>query len=464
MFLRAANSSLAAAQVARGVRHDRLQLRPADYTERRPTGCLLIWRDLPHWMVVDPDFHAFLQRFDGQRTVADALSGSSSAEMDEDALCDTVSHLVSIGVLRGELRQPSRRAAPARTPSLIENVAVNLTRACNLRCRLCYNLDNLHGTTHGELTHREIITFLKQLKGFLVEKPSLFLMGGEPLLCPDKALAVSSFAARAGFQVLISTNGTQITEQFARWARRIGIQVQVSIDGHRADLNDAVRGRGSYAKAAEGLRILVSSGVHSILSMVCHAGNLLHIESFYRFAKSMKVNEARVIPLKRMGGALGGRIAPAPVSRIVAEMVSMLRAHPEYSELMGRDCLSILAASCAAAVRRTSCGTGLQTLLLDSDGGIYPCLNTCMADFRVANIRDGGFDFGRVWRSSPVLNSVRKQTSVEVPGNACSKCLVRYWCLGGCRGETVATGGTLGSRSCACKDLRNATRAAEPNR
>ena len=53
-----------------------------------------------------------------------------------------------------------------------------------------------------------------------------------------------------------------------------------------------------------------------------------------------------------------------------------------------------------------------------------------------------------------MLNRVRQQTAIDNPDNECSQCLVRYWCLGGCRGETYAVKGTLGDRAWNCKDLR----------
>lgn len=94
---------------------------------------------------------------------------------------------------------------------------------------------------------------------------------------------------------------------------------------------------------------------------------------------------------------------------------------------MGRGRLSIPGGSCRLGIRRPSCGTGLQTLLLDANGHLDPCLNTNIPQFRFGNIRDAGFGFADAWRHSPVLAMVRTQTSIERTENPCSRCLVKYW-------------------------------------
>ncbi|MHC4201462.1 MAG: SPASM domain-containing protein, partial [Planctomycetota bacterium] len=144
------------------------------------------------------------------------------------------------------------------------------------------------------------------------------------------------------------------------------------------------------------------------------------------------------------------------VHRLVRTAYSLLCDNPEFVKLSGRDGFSILANTCRYSAKRPSCGTGAQTFLLDADGTIYPCLNTNLREFRVANIRDSGFDFASVWRDSPLLQQFRRVTSVCEQENHCSPCPVKHWCLGGCRGETHATRGSLSEKAYNCTDLRKA--------
>lgn len=51
-----------------------LTVRRADYEEQREGNHLLVWRDLPCWMIVDHDLRSLVNFVDGRRN-ADELAG-----------------------------------------------------------------------------------------------------------------------------------------------------------------------------------------------------------------------------------------------------------------------------------------------------------------------------------------------------------------------------------------------------
>jgi radical SAM protein with 4Fe4S-binding SPASM domain len=427
-----------------------LRLNQPDYREKRGGNVLFVWGRIPYWTVVDEELAGFMDSLDGERTMDELLNATSIPGQ----IVDFLRNLVRVGAIT-DIRKPDKAVSQPRLDApLIENISINLTRRCNLRCAFCYNLNSLYNDDSDELEAAEIIEFIDRTKAFRSPPCTFIILGGEPLLYPDKLLSVARHAIRQGMDTLVSTNGIPVTEEIARQAKELGLQVQVSLDGHNAALNDRVRGTGSFDRALAGVKILVRNGVHTILSMVCHEGNANHLEEYYRFASEMGVNEARFIPLKRMGGGSGGCFTPAKTKDLILESTRVLTQHPEYLRLMGRDAFSILAATCGNSARRRSCGTGLQTLLLDSDASIYPCLNTNAPEFRVANIRDKGFNFAQIWRESPILRNIRLLTAVNNSGEQCSACPVLYWCLGGCRGETYALTGKLDDVPYNCEDWK----------
>lgn len=431
----------------------RLSLAKPDYIERKNGRHLFIWKDVPHWMIIDDEFSQLLTRCDGQKPLETVLAGVSGERTLDKLLLSEIRNLISLGILKDAQARTKTKNIDQQQPIPLENIAINITRRCNLRCPFCYNLEAPAGNGDNDLTCDEIITFLRETKSALSRKPSLALVGGEPLEFPEKVIAVSNYAIKHRFNTLVSTNGTKITDQFAQQAREIGLEVQVSIDGHNAETNDPLRGKGTFEKASRGIQILVRHGVYSIMCMICHSGNFEYLQDFYELADSLGVNEARFIPLKHVGGGAKCNLKPVNMEEMMKKAVRIFNNRKDLRRLMGRDCFTITANTCRLSNKRPSCGTGLQTLLLDSDGTLYPCLNTNVNAFRVANIRDEGFNFVQTWNNSRVLNNVRKLTSIENTNNACSKCLVRYWCLGGCRGETYATRGTLNTKASNCKDL-----------
>ena len=426
-----------------------------DFVEQRGANFLLIWKNIPHWMIIDSEFYSLLKHFDGAKTLQELTKGLPIKQRFDRRLSAGISNLLSLGILtevdKDFENQP--KTMQPKTP-LIENIVINITRKCNLHCNYCYNANFPEVNINLEPEPDQIISLLEQTKPFLSAKPSLTILGGEPLLYPDKVLFLSNQANRMGFKTLVSTNGTTITDDICRHARKVGLEVQVSIDGHKPELNNTYRGKGTFQKAITGVKTLVKHRVYTIMSMVCFEENFPYLEDFYRLAHSLNVNEARFIPLKSLGRAKNAGRKPPAIETILKSAASMLEKNVELRYLTGRDCLSIIANECRCANKRQSCGTGLQTFLLDTDGSIYPCLNLNNPKFKVANITDSNFRFSHVWQNSPVLKNIRSLTSVQNPDKPCSECIVKYWCLGGCHGETYANTGSLKGRAYNCKDLR----------
>ena len=431
-----------------------LTLRQPDYVEHRGPRVLLVWKDVPHWMVVDEEMKAFLFLFEIPQCFSDLISKNSHLQHHRKELLAVVKELYKKGVLTDAGGDVVQREKPSDSLLPIENIAWNLTHKCNLRCCYCYYMDSLNDSKSHELSADEIVDFLKTVKPLISKRATLTVLGGEPLLYPDKLLEVCRFARKMRMNPLVSTNGTLIDAAFAKEAKRIGLEVQVSLDGPNAEMNDPLRGNGTFEKIRKGVAILNEHGVDTILSMVCCRGNFDSLKDFLDLAIEWGVGEARFIPLKQMGGAKSGAMEMVSNYDIVTKAYQLLKENAQYRKLLGRDCLSILANTCRYSTRRDSCGTGLQTFLLDADGALYPCLNLNQEAYAFGNIRENAFGFGQIWKKSEILGNIRECVSVDNSERPCSECLVKYWCLGGCRGETVVNTGDLKAPSIHCGDLR----------
>jgi len=429
-------------------------LRKPDYQENRDGRWLHIWKDIPHWLVVDTELHNLLNELDGLRSLDEILDLHPNWIPMRDSILAGIRAMEESGVVKSTDTISERKPSTSERAIPIENVSLNITRRCNLQCKFCYNLGFPEPDSEKELSAKQIWHFLRRLRPMLGKKPSLTILGGEPLLRPDDLLLLGVYTKQAGFETLVSTNGTLITESFAKQAALIGLQMQVSLDGHNAELHDAVRGDGAFNKAIEGIKRMIQHKVYTTISMVCHKENLLYLEEFYDLAKSLGVNEARFIPLKCIGGGIDGGFSPVSTFEMLKVSFDLFKRRPDLLQLAGRDAFSIIANTCKYSITRKSCGTGLQTLLLDSDGSIYPCLNTNLPEFRLANICDADFDFPKMWHHSAQLGDFRKQTAVTETDGVCFDCVARHWCFGGCRGETYISTGNIKAKPMGCADMR----------
>jgi radical SAM protein with 4Fe4S-binding SPASM domain len=408
-----------------------------DYREERANRVLLVWGDLPFWLVVDKPAARFIGLLAEGRSLATAMRASGGAEREAAAI---VARLRQAGVTG------SRRS---RVPKeRIESISLNVTNRCNLRCTFCYNAGRV---TDAEISAEQMIRGLDGLRRFIAPGAMLALLGGEPLLEKEKTLALGQWARRRKLRAIVSTNGLLVDGDFAREAAAAGMDCQVSLDGATAEAHEAVRGPDTFERAVKAVAALVGGGAHTLLSMVVHAGNVAEIPDFVRLAQRLEVHEARFIPVKRLGG--GDSFALPDLAGLCGQVVRLVRDEPELGTLLGRDYVSILAHTCQTCSPRRGCGTGSQTLLLDADGSVYPCPNLTQPQFAAGSIvTDNPAD---LWRHSNVLASVRALAKFGA-GHACGECFLRHWCLGGCRGETYALTGDLSARPPAC----DANRAA----
>src|SRR5271165_4510265 len=120
-----------------------------------------------------------------------------------------------------------------------------LTYACNLACLHCLS-------SSGRRDPRELSTDECRALIDEYERMQIFYVnigGGEPTIRSDFWDLVE-YATGHHVGVKFSTNGSRITGDVAAWlAASDYVDVQISLDGATAEVNDAVRGEGSYATA-----------------------------------------------------------------------------------------------------------------------------------------------------------------------------------------------------------------------
>src|SRR5215207_873879 len=158
-----------------------------------------------------------------------------------------------------------------------------LTYACNLSCVHC--LSSSGRRDPRELSTAEAMAVVDEL-----ERMQVFYVnigGGEPTVRPDFwELVDYATAHRVG--VKFSTNGVRITDvAAAKLAASDYVDVQISLDGATAEVNDSVRGPGSYATARGAMDRLAAAGFRGFkVSVVCTRSNLDQLNKFKRMTDS----------------------------------------------------------------------------------------------------------------------------------------------------------------------------------
>lgn len=418
----------------------RLQAAKPDYIEERNGRFLFFWGDYPHWLVTnEAGRNILLLLFKGKETESiisfyQKEAGCSREEAEAD-LYDFVRPLIQVGVV---YEQGSPPVIPKvkdqffleRATESIASMVVNPTSACNYRCKHCYT--NSSTPLPGELTLDEMLSILKQISPFMHPKILGFL-GGEPLLRKKDLLAVSEYWTREenGY-ASVSTNGSLLDSDFARKAADINLVVQISLDGATPETCDSIRGEGAWKMAVAAAETCAKQDVLTWLCMVYTKGNIHELEDFIRLGLDIGVHGVRFIPYNYLGrGALSDLVKVMPFE-MIKEVHKILRKHPDWGDFISQSFFGNISVIVRTAPRYVYCGSGLGTLLVESNGDLYPCINLVYPEFRVGNLREKPFK--ELWFNSPILKKIRS-LCVEDANAKCASCVVRYMCGLGCRSE-----------------------------
>lgn len=306
-----------------------------------------------------------------------------------------------------------------------------LTYACNLACVHCLSSsgrrDPRELSTEG---CKAIIDELERMQVFYVN-----IGGGEPTVRPDFwELVDYATAHRVG--VKFSTNGVRITEDVAaRLAASDYVDVQISLDGATAEVNDAVRGTGSFAMATRALANLAAAGFEQPkISVVVTRHNVGQLDDFKaladRYGATLRITRLR--PSGR-GADVWDELHPTAAQQV--ELYDWLVLNGERV-LTGDSFFHLSGLGEPGALPGLNmCGAGRVVCLIDPVGDVYACPFAIHDRFLAGNVvSDGGFE--QVWKHSQLFTELRHPQSA----GACGSCGHYDACRGGCMAAKFFTG------------------------
>ena len=303
-----------------------------------------------------------------------------------------------------------------------------LTYACNLACSHC--LSSSGRRDPRELSTEEckaVIDELQRMQVFYVN-----IGGGEPTVRSD-FWELLDYATSHDVGVKFSTNGIKVDAEAARRiAANSYVDIQISIDGATADVNDAVRGQGSYDTAVRALQHLHAAGVSPKLSVVCTRHNISQLDEFKAIADRYGA-QLRLTRLRPSGRGADVWDDLHPTAAQQRELYDWLVLHGE--NVLTGDSFFHLAAYGESLPGLNLCGAGRVVCLIDPVGDVYACPFAIADQFLAGNVRSEG-GFAHVWRESDLFLELREPQS----GGTCAKCDQYDACRGGCMAAKFFTG------------------------
>jgi radical SAM protein with 4Fe4S-binding SPASM domain len=318
-----------------------------------------------------------------------------------------------------------------------------ITDGCNLRCPYCYA--SSEKCLPGELTTAESLELVTQLAEFGTR--TLVFTGGEPMLRKD-LFQIVEHGNRLGLSCNIITNATMIrTSETAHRFAELFDAVTISLDGGTAETHDRTRGKGSFAKTHQALKLLNAAGVVPNINHIVTSDNIDELESFATFLNGIQVRGIRLMNHNDLGRGVDdsydfGWSDHLRVQQIVwtSPVAGMLK--PDGPRPVS---------PCSV---KGNCGMGGNEIYINSLGDVYPCKLVTRGMDVAGNVRRQRLP--EIF-ASPVLAGMRRSTVFGGDYHEdCRKCYIRAACGGGCRAAHMSESGDLRRNSRhLCRILRH---------
>ncbi len=159
------------------------------------------------------------------------------------------------------------------------------TGACNCNCTYC-NVDATMKKAPRELSTKEALHLVDEIHNFGVRW--FGIKGGEPLLRED-IFEIISYAKSLGLNVCILTNGHFVKGKVYDYLVKNEVLTSVSIDGPE-EINDVLRGKGSYKKALSAIQKLSKAKILNGLSAIITSVNYRHVDHVTSLADEYGAN------------------------------------------------------------------------------------------------------------------------------------------------------------------------------
>ena len=322
---------------------------------------------------------------------ADGCASTNSAFVD---------YCMEEGLLTSGNASAGRRPLLIRAPGpSLRYLELQITNACNLRCKHCYIDDNArHELAPRQV--RDVLAEFEEMQGLRV-----MITGGEPLLHAGFA-EINEMLPDFFLRKVLFTNGELLTKDLLK-SLKVD-EIQISIDGLEK-AHDAIRGSGAFSRSLQALRQARDAGFDISVSTMVHRKNLADFDTMERMFKKMGIKDWTVD-------------VPCAVGRL-REHAEFFVSPEEGGKYLGYGFGGGLHAS------DQGFGCGLHLMAVMADGKIAKC--TFYEDRAVGVVEQG------------LMAAWRNIQPVRLKDLACD-CEYLEVCRGGCRYRAELSGGKGG--------------------
>ncbi len=349
---------------------------------------LYIQPDIPDWIVVSEDADQLLSSEEGY---AKQFYGRNLLE----------------SAFAMEPLRPYSGREHALSLNLLKECWFHVTDACNLSCRHC--LFSASPAKTRSLAPELLQETVQQ--AYALGCRLFSFTGGEPFLYPEFLPFLRALLAdNEDVHAAVLTNGMLLHQFLDELGDMDRLHLQVSLDGLEKS-HDRLRGSGSYRKLMKNLVAMKEAGIPVTLSVAISSENIEDLLQLVDIAAEVGAASIHILyHFVRGKGSQEQFITPDIIfPRLLAawKRATELGLTIDNIETMRSQVFS------TPGTRYDLSNTGWESVAVGPDGVIYPSPALVGMEKVACGHLDEGL--GEVWKTSPVLNDLRKASLIDSP-------------------------------------------------
>ncbi len=311
---------------------------------------------------------------------------------------------------------------------------------CNLRCKYCFYLRK--EKLFGSCTHRMSNDVLeKMVSSFLdldIRNHIFSWQGGEPTLMgvdffKNALKLMQKYGNGKNVTNTLQTNGVLLNDDWAKILHDYNFLVGLSLDGpagiHNENRFDAA-GKGTHHKVINAIKLLERNKVEFNILTLVNQANVKRPAEIYRYLKNLGIKYHQYIECVEY--MPGGGLAPFAISgvewgKFICQIFDEWYKHDRYNVSMRLFDTILTKLVNNQAIACNMARDCRQYLVVEYDGGVYPCDFFVEPRFKLGNIMENSW---KEMLESPLYEKfgMRKCASDEY----CGECQWLELCAGCC--------------------------------
>lgn len=303
---------------------------------------------------------------------------------------------------------------------------------CNLRCKHCYNSS---GEKDNRLDKKILTKIIKETKNTNLKK--ILISGGEPLLHPELWEILDEFSKNKDLIIRIITNGTLINEEIVERLSHYQIEIQISLNGSKSEVDDSIRGKGAFYDTIRGLELMNKSNQMDkvIINFVLNKHNYMDIDETIKLLENKNVKKINFNFINSSGRGKDNysklEIDSKSLNDILYKLNEIKQNNPNINFKIPK-----LTSGCSLILKKENIPL---TVRIDPEGNVFPCqIFESKSTLNIGNIY--------ITNLLDMINGDKINRLIDFMSYAyeynykCNKCVWKVICNRGCPAKLLSNG------------------------